>query len=81
MAKNIDPWQRKRIVYMIRSNNRLTTPQMANVAPCSERSITNLRKNLRLRSKVGFFCFYGLASKFQGSGEGYKRLFYVDTLT
>lgn len=48
MARNIDPWQRKMIVHMIRSKNRLITSQMAKVAQCSERSLTNIRKNLRL---------------------------------
>ena len=48
MARNIDPWQRKMIVHMIPSKNRLTTSQMAMMALCSERSITNMRKNLRL---------------------------------
>ena len=48
MARNIDPWQRKMIVHMIRSKDRLTTSQMAKVAQCRERSITNIRKNLRL---------------------------------
>jgi DNA-binding XRE family transcriptional regulator len=47
MARNTDPWQRKIIVYMIRSKNRLTTSQMAKVAKCSKRSITNVRKNIR----------------------------------
>ena len=48
MARNIDPWQRKMIIHMICSKNRLTTSQMAKVAKCSERSITNIRKNIRL---------------------------------
>ena len=48
MARNIDSWQRKMITHMIYSKNRLATSQMAKAAYCSERSITNLRKNLRL---------------------------------
>ncbi|KAJ5491669.1 hypothetical protein N7539_003236 [Penicillium diatomitis] len=48
MAQYIDPWQRKTIAYMILSKNRFTTSQMAKVAKCSERSVTNIRKNMRL---------------------------------
>jgi transcription initiation factor TFIIIB Brf1 subunit/transcription initiation factor TFIIB len=48
MARNIDSWQRKMIIHMICSKNRLTTSQIAKVAQCSERSITHIRKNLRL---------------------------------
>jgi hypothetical protein len=48
LAKNIESWQRKMIIHMICSNNRLSTSQMAKVAQCSECSITNIRKNLRL---------------------------------
>ncbi|CRL30948.1 unnamed protein product [Penicillium camemberti] len=48
MARNINSRQRKMITHMIYSKNRLTTSQMAKVAQCSERSITNIRKNLRL---------------------------------
>lgn len=48
MARNIYSWQCKMIIHMIYSKNRLTTSQMAKVAQCSERSITNIRKNLRL---------------------------------
>lgn len=48
MARNIDSWQRKMITHMTCSKNRLTTSQMAKVAQCSERSITKIRKNLRL---------------------------------
>lgn len=47
MARNIDSWQRKMIIHMIYSNKRLITKQMAKVAQRSERSITNVRKNLR----------------------------------
>ena len=48
MARSIDSWQRKMIIHMICSKNRLTTSQIAKVTQCSERSITNIRKNLRL---------------------------------
>ena len=48
MARNLNPWQRKMIVHMITSRNRLTTSQMAKLAKYSERSITNKRKNMRL---------------------------------
>ena len=48
MARKLNPWQRKMIVHMISSKNRLTTSQMAKLAKCSERSITNIRKNMRL---------------------------------
>ncbi|KGO69519.1 hypothetical protein PITC_014090 [Penicillium italicum] len=40
MARNLDSWKRKMIVHMISSKNRLTTSQMAKLAKCSERSIT-----------------------------------------
>jgi len=36
------------IVHMIHTKNRATISQMPKVAQCSERSITNVRKNLRL---------------------------------
>ena len=48
MARNLNAWQRKMIVHMISSKNRLTTSQMAKLAKCSERSITNIRKKMRL---------------------------------
>lgn len=48
MARKLNPWQRKMAVHMISSKNRLTTSQMAKLAKCSERSITNIRKNMRL---------------------------------
>lgn len=48
MARNIDTWQRKMIIHMICSKSKLTTSQMAKVTQCSERSITQIRKNLRL---------------------------------
>lgn len=48
MARNIDSWQRDPIIHMLCSKKRLTTPQIAKVAKCSERSITNIRKNMRL---------------------------------
>ena len=38
------------IVHMSSSKNRLTTSQMAKPAKCSERSITNIRKKMRLFS-------------------------------
>lgn len=37
---------------MICNKNRLATSQMAKVAQCSERSISNIRKNLRLFGSV-----------------------------
>ncbi|KAK5800950.1 hypothetical protein VI817_003162 [Penicillium citrinum] len=48
MARNLSAWQRKMIVHMLRSKKSLTTSQMAKLAKCSERSITNIRKKLRL---------------------------------
>jgi transposase len=48
MARNLNAWQRKMILHMISSKNRLTTSQMAKLAECSERSITNIRKKMRL---------------------------------
>lgn len=48
MARKLNPWQRKMAVHMISSKNRLTTSQMAKLAKCSERSITNICKNMRL---------------------------------
>ncbi|KAJ5216904.1 hypothetical protein N7468_009912 [Penicillium chermesinum] len=48
MARNLDTWQRNMIVHMINSKSRLTTSQMAKLAKCSERSITNIRKKMRL---------------------------------
>jgi hypothetical protein len=50
MARNLNSRQRKMIIHMISSKRRLTTSQMAKLAKCSERSITNIRKNLRLFS-------------------------------
>lgn len=47
MARNLESWQRTMIVHMIRSKKTLTTSQMARLAKCSERSITNIRKNMR----------------------------------
>lgn len=52
MASSIESWQRKKIIHMIYSKNELTTSQMAKVAQCSERSITDIRKNLRLFGSV-----------------------------
>jgi transposase len=48
MARNLKNWQRQSIVHMTRSRKRLTISQMAKVAKCSERSVTNIRRNLRL---------------------------------
>lgn len=48
MARNIDSWQHDLIIHMLCSKKRLTTSQMAKLAKCSERSVTNIRKNLRL---------------------------------
>ncbi|KAJ5851110.1 hypothetical protein N7455_010966 [Penicillium solitum] len=48
MARNIDSWQRDLIIHMLCSKKRLTTSQIAKVAKCSERSVTNIRKNMRL---------------------------------
>ena len=48
MARNLNGWQRKMIANMTRSKKRLTTSQMAKLAKCSERSITNVRKKMRL---------------------------------
>ncbi|KAJ5101023.1 hypothetical protein N7456_007075 [Penicillium angulare] len=48
MARNLQTWQRKLIVHMTLSRKRLTISQMAKVAKCSERSVTNIRRNMRL---------------------------------
>ena len=48
MARNLDPWQHEIIVHMIHSRQRLTISQMAKIAKCSEHSVTNIRKNIRL---------------------------------
>ena len=48
MARNLSPGQRKMIAHMINSKKRLTTSQMAKLAKCTERSITNIRKKMRL---------------------------------
>ncbi|KAJ5354427.1 hypothetical protein N7541_005471 [Penicillium brevicompactum] len=48
MARNLENWQRQAIVNMTRSRKRLTITQMAKVAKCSERSVTNIRRNMRL---------------------------------
>jgi transposase len=48
MARNIDSWQRKAIVHMMESKKRLTISQIARAAKCSERTVTNIRKNMRL---------------------------------
>ena len=47
MARNLEPWKREFICHMIHSK-LLTTSQMAKAAGCSERSITHIRRNLRL---------------------------------
>lgn len=47
MARNLETWQNEIIVHMICSR-KLTISQMAKVAKCSERSITNIHKNMRL---------------------------------
>lgn len=46
MARNTEPRQRELIVHMICSRKRLTTSQMAKVTKYSERSVTNVRKNM-----------------------------------
>lgn len=48
MARNLQAWQRKLIVHMTLSKKRLTISQMAKVAKCSERSVTNIRRNIRV---------------------------------
>jgi hypothetical protein len=48
MARNLNPGQRKIIIHMINSKKRLTISQMAKLAKCTERSITNIRKKIRL---------------------------------
>lgn len=52
MARNLESWQREIIIHMMHSRKRLTTSQMAKVAKCTERSITNIRKNMRLFGSV-----------------------------
>jgi hypothetical protein len=48
MARNLNPGQCRMIVHMINSKKILTTSQMAKLANCTERSITNIRKKMRL---------------------------------
>lgn len=48
MARNLESWQREIIVHMIHTRKKLTTSQMAGIAKCTERSVTHIRKNLRL---------------------------------
>ncbi|KAJ6178165.1 hypothetical protein N7519_008626 [Penicillium mononematosum] len=48
MARNLNPRQRKMIVHKINSKKGLTTSQVAKLAKCTERSITNIRKKMRL---------------------------------
>ena len=48
MARNLESWQREIIFHMIHSRKKLTTTQMAGIAKCTERSVTHIRKNLRL---------------------------------
>lgn len=48
MARNLKSWQREIIVHMIHSRKKLTTAQMAGIAKCTRRSVTHIRKNLRL---------------------------------
>lgn len=48
MARNLQAWQRKVIVHMTLSQKKLTISQMAKVAKCSERSVTNIRRNMRV---------------------------------
>lgn len=48
MAKNLDSWQRNMIIHMICSRKALTTSQIAQEAKCSERSVTNIRRKMRL---------------------------------
>ena len=52
MARNLECWQRQIIIHMMRSRKRLITSQMAKVAKCTERSITNIHKNMRLFGSV-----------------------------
>lgn len=52
MARNLESWQREIIIHMMRSRKRLITSQMAKVAKCTERSITNIHKNMRLFGSV-----------------------------
>lgn len=47
MARHLDSRQHRMAVHMIRSK-RLSNPQIAQIAKCSERSVTELRKKLRL---------------------------------
>jgi hypothetical protein len=48
MARTLGFWQRNMIVHTISSKKRLTTPQIAKLIKCSERCITNIRKDMRL---------------------------------
>ena len=47
MARHLDSRQHKIILHMIRSN-KLTTSQIAAVAKCSPRSVSYIRRKLRL---------------------------------
>jgi transposase len=48
MARNLDSWQREDTFHIISSRRRLPASQIAKVAECNERSVTNIRKKMRL---------------------------------
>lgn len=48
MARNLYSWQRNMIIHMICSKKVLRTSQIAQAANCSERSVTNIRRKMRL---------------------------------
>ena len=52
MARHLKPWKRTKIVHMIRSR-KFTPSQIAKSAKCDRRSVTTVRKNLRLFGTAG----------------------------
>jgi transposase len=52
MARHLEPWRRTKIVHMIRSG-RFTSSQIAESAECDRRTVSTIRKNLRLFGTPG----------------------------
>lgn len=52
MARHLEPWRRTKIVHMIRSG-RFTPSQVAKSAECDRRTVSTIRKNLRLFGTPG----------------------------
>lgn len=52
MARHLEPWQRTKIVHMIRSK-KFTPSQIAKSMGCDRRSVSTIRKNLRVFGTAG----------------------------